>query len=114
MPNTDNIFLHYTSTPRLFERYRRDLSHGCVRVQKPLELARFVLHDDPEWDDTRIREAMDAGESTFLDLDETVRVVIAYKTVKVSNDGQIHFFADVYGQDRLLDQALRGGGDRLN
>jgi len=114
MPNKDNIFLHYTSTPRLFERYRRDLSHGCVRVQKPLELARFVLHDDPEWDDTRIREAMDAGESTFLDLDETVRVVIAYKTVKVSNDGQIHFFADVYGQDRLLDQALRGGGDRLN
>jgi murein L,D-transpeptidase YcbB/YkuD len=114
MPNKDHIFLHYTSAPRLFERYRRDLSHGCVRVQKPVELARFVLNYAPEWDEERIEELMNAGEASFLKLDETVRVVIAYKTVKVGNDGKVHFFADVYGQDTLLDRALRGGPDMVN
>jgi murein L,D-transpeptidase YcbB/YkuD len=43
-----------------------------------------------------------------------VRVVIAYKTVKIGNDGKVHFFADVYGQDTLLDRALRGGPDMVN
>ena len=114
MPNKDHIFLHYTSAPRLFERYRRDLSHGCVRVQKPVELARFVLKYAPEWDEARIEELMNAGEASFHNLDETVRVVIAYKTVKVGNDGKVHFFADVYGQDTLLDQALRGGSGVVN
>jgi murein L,D-transpeptidase YcbB/YkuD len=113
MPNKDNIFLHYTASPRLFERYRRDLSHGCVRVQKPVELAKFVLDNEPEWDEARIVEAMEAGESMTLNLREPVRVVIAYKTVRVRDDGQVQFFADVYGQDRLLDKALQkpAGGD---
>ena len=113
MPNKDNIFLHYTASPRLFERYRRDLSHGCVRVQKPVELAKFVLQNDPSWDEARITQAMEAGNSTILNLKETVRVVIAYKTVRVRDDGQVLFFADVYGQDRLLERALlEPGGDR--
>ncbi len=112
MPNKDSIYLHYTASPRLFERYRRDLSHGCVRVEQPVELAKFVLSGRPEWDETRIQAAMDAGTSYTLPLTETVRVVIAYKTVKVRDDGQILFFADVYGQDRLLDRALRGAPDR--
>ena len=114
MPNKDNIYLHYTASPRLFERYRRDLSHGCVRVHKPVELAKFVLQNEPEWDEARITAAMEAGESTILNLRETVRVVIAYKTVRVRDGGQVYFFADVYGQDRLLDRALRGEGDRVN
>jgi len=101
-------------SPRLFERYRRDLSHGCVRVHKPVELAKFVLQNEPEWDEARITAAMEAGESTILNLRETVRVVIAYKTVRVHDGGQVYFFADVYGQDRLLDRALRGEGDRVN
>jgi murein L,D-transpeptidase YcbB/YkuD len=112
MPNKDSIYLHYTASPRLFERYRRDLSHGCVRVEQPVELAKFVLSGRPEGDETRIQAAMDAGTSYTLPLTETVRVVIAYKTVKVRDDGQILFFADVYGQDRLLDRALRGAPDR--
>lgn len=114
MPNKDNIYLHYTASPRLFERHRRNLSHGCVRVEKPMELAKFVLQGEPQWDEARIQAAMDSGQSTTLNLRETVRVVIAYKTVKVRNDGQVYFFADVYGQDRLLDRVLSGSGDRVN
>lgn len=114
MPNKDSIYLHYTASPRLFERYRRDLSHGCVRVEQPVELAKFVLSNHPEWDEARIMAAMDSGEAYTLSLREPVRVVIAYKTVKIRDDGQILFFADVYGQDRLLDRALRGVKDTAN
>ncbi len=105
-PNKDSIFLHHTPTTHLFERERRDLSHGCIRIEDPVGLAKFVLRYDPIWGEERIREAMGSGVSTTLRLREPVQVVLAYNTVRV-RDGQVHFFTDIYGQDRLLDQALR-------
>jgi len=113
MPNKDNIYLHHTSAPRLFERFRRDLSHGCVRVEDPVALAGFVLRNDPAWSEERIRETMETGTSTTIALRDPVRVVIAYKTVLVRND-EVFFFSDIYGQDRLLDRALRGEVQRLD
>jgi murein L,D-transpeptidase YcbB/YkuD len=114
MPNKDNIYLHHTGAPRLFERYRRDLSHGCVRVEDPVALARFVLRNDPDWNEARIRSIMETGQSTTIRLREPVRVVITYNTVRVQNDGPVHFFSDVYGQDSQLERMLRGSGDKLN
>lgn len=108
-PNKDNIFLHHTPSPGLFERDRRDLSHGCIRVQDPVGLANFVLKNEPEWTEERIRAAMGAGVSRTIRLREPVRVLIAYSTVRV-RDGRVHFFADIYGQDRALDQALTRSG----
>ncbi len=105
-PNSDHIFLHHTPATQLFERDRRDFSHGCIRVEQPVALAKFVLRDTPEWTEERIRQAMDRGESATLRLAEPVRVLIAYGTTLVK-DGRIHFFDDIYGQDRLLDAALR-------
>lgn len=105
-PNKDSIFLHHTPTTHLFERERRDLSHGCIRIEDPVGLAKFVLRHDPVWGEERIREAMGSGVSTTLRLREPVQVVLAYNTVQVRG-GRVHFFADIYGQDRLLDQALR-------
>jgi murein L,D-transpeptidase YcbB/YkuD len=106
-PNNDNIYLHHTPTPRLFLRERRDFSHGCIRVEDPVALARFVLQDAPEWTDEQIRDAMAKGVSSTLRLPEPVRVVIAYNTVEVGEDGRVYFFQDIYGQDRRLDDALR-------
>ncbi|MGZ5239578.1 MAG: L,D-transpeptidase family protein [Caldimonas sp.] len=105
-PNSDHIFLHHTPATQLFERDRRDFSHGCIRVEQPVALAKFVLHDMPEWTEDRIRQAMDRGESSTLQLAEPVRVLIAYGTALVKG-GRIHFFDDIYGQDRLLEAALR-------
>jgi len=113
MPNKDNIYLHHTGAPRLFERYRRDLSHGCVRVEDPVTLAEFVLRNDPDWSEERIRTIMETGQSTTIRLREPVRVVIAYNTVRVENDA-VHFFSDVYGQDSQLERMLRGSADKLN
>lgn len=113
-PNNDNIYLHHTPTPRLFSRDRRDFSHGCIRIEAPVELAKFVLRNDPEWPEERILEAMAKGESSTLRLREPVRVLIAYGTVITRGDGRLFFFADLYGHDRLLDDALRRRSEALS
>lgn len=104
-PNADNIYLHHTPTPKLFKRDRRDFSHGCIRVEQPVELAKFILASQPEWDEERIVQAMTRGKSATLQLNEPLSVVIAYRTVSVS-DGKVHFFADLYGRDARLRDAL--------
>ncbi len=105
-PNPDAIYLHHTPATVLFERDRRDFSHGCIRVEQPVALARFVLEGEGGWDDARIRAAMAAGTSTTLRLARPLPVLIAYGTALV-RDGRLHCFDDVYGHDRLLDTALR-------
>lgn len=105
-PNRDNIYLHHTPATSLFARDRRDFSHGCIRVEKPLELAEFVLQDMPEWDQARILKAMEKGESNTLKLTHPLPVLIAYGTTLVKN-GLIYFYDDIYGLDRVLDGALR-------
>jgi murein L,D-transpeptidase YcbB/YkuD len=105
-PNEANIYLHHTPSVGMFARDRRDFSHGCIRVEDPVALAGFVLQDDPWWTEARIRQAMARGESATLALVRPVRVLIAYGTALVK-DGRVHFFEDIYRQDRALDAALR-------
>lgn len=105
-PNSDNIYLHHTPTTQLFNRDRRDFSHGCIRVEHPVELAKFVLKGMPEWTQDRIEKAMSRGESATLKLTEPVPVLIAYGTTLVK-EGRTFFFEDIYGLDRQLDEALR-------
>ncbi|MDF3838197.1 L,D-transpeptidase family protein [Cupriavidus basilensis] len=109
-PNNDNIYLHHTPAPQLFTRDRRDLSHGCIRVEAPVALASFVLQDTPGWTDTRIREAMEKGQSSTLRLQQPLPVVLAYGTALAKADGRIYFFSDIYGLDKVLDDALRQRG----
>ncbi|MEO5658751.1 MAG: L,D-transpeptidase family protein [Polaromonas sp.] len=105
-PNRDNIYLHHTPATQLFGRSRRDFSHGCIRVEEPVALAKFVLQGMPEWSEDRIRKAMGKGESATLKLTEPVPVLIAYGTAMVK-EGRVYFFEDIYGLDRQLDTALR-------
>jgi L,D-transpeptidase YcbB len=105
-PNADDIYLHDTPTRQLFERDRRDFSHGCIRLEAPLALARFVLQDQPEWTEERIREAMAAGVSSTIRLMQPLPVLIAYSTVIVKS-GVVFFYPDIYGHDAVLDGALR-------
>jgi murein L,D-transpeptidase YcbB/YkuD len=105
-PNQANVYLHHTPATKLFERERRDFSHGCIRVERPVALAKFVLQGMPEWTEEHIRQAMTKGESATLRLDEPVPVLIAYGTTLVKH-GQTFFFEDIYGQDRRLDAVLR-------
>jgi murein L,D-transpeptidase YcbB/YkuD len=105
-PNNESIYLHHTPSTQLFARERRDFSHGCIRVEDPVALARFVLRDEPEWTEERIREAMAQGTSRTIRLAQPLPVLVAYATALVKN-GRPHFFADLYGHDRKLAQALK-------
>ena len=100
-----SIFLHHTPSVGLFERARRDFSHGCIRVEEPVQLAQFILVNQPEWTVARIKSAMAAKKSNTMKLDEPIPVVLAYSTVVVKNN-KTYFFPDIYGQDKLLNQAL--------
>ncbi len=105
-PNPDNIYLHHTATRQLFKRERRDFSHGCIRVEAPVELAKFVLAGDAEWTRERIVQAMRRGKSMTVRLGETLPVIISYSTAVV-RDGRVHFLPDIYGYDAMLGEALQ-------
>jgi L,D-transpeptidase YcbB len=105
-PNNDNIYLHHTPAVSLFERERRDFSHGCIRIERPVALALFVLQDRPEWTEERIRTAMSDDDPSTLRLAEPIPVLIAYGTAMVK-EGRVFFYDDIYGHDRRLDAALR-------
>lgn len=107
-PNKDDIYLHHTPSVGLFKRARRDFSHGCIRVQEPVKLARFVLEDKPEWSEDKIKAAM-AGKHSTLNLSKPIPVVIFYNTAAVDEEGKVMFFTDIYGLDRKLDALLKGG-----
>ncbi|MDI6749466.1 MAG: L,D-transpeptidase family protein [Rhodocyclaceae bacterium] len=100
-PNHDNIYMHHTPAVRLFAKARRDFSHGCIRVEEPVALARFVLNDDPFWDEPRILEAMQSGQTRIVKLPEPVPVIIVYLTAVADDPGKVSFFPDIYGLDAL-------------
>ena len=105
-PNKDNIYLHHTSAPSLFKRGYRALSHGCVRVEDPVALAQFVLQDNPEWPEQRIRHVMDKRISHNVAVPEPLPVILTYLTTVIDEDGRLKFVPDVYGQDKRLKNAL--------
>ncbi|NYT63597.1 L,D-transpeptidase family protein [Alcaligenaceae bacterium] len=109
-PNDENIYLHHTPAPELFSRVRRDFSHGCVRIEFPVQLALFVLQGSPQWTEARIDEAMKVGKSRTIKLEQPIPVLLAYSTVIIKNGGKVYFFPDIYQQDARLEQALHNVG----
>jgi murein L,D-transpeptidase YcbB/YkuD len=109
-PNEYNVYLHSTPAPQLFSQTRRDFSHGCIRVEKPAELAAWVLRDKPEWNVQRAQEAMQSGkDNDQVNLTNPVPVLILYGTAIVDTNGQVHFYDDIYGYDDELRQVLAKG-----
>jgi L,D-transpeptidase YcbB len=98
--NPYDVYLHGTPAMDLFAKSRRDFSHGCIRVEKPEELALWVLRDRAEWTRDRIRTAMSADRPLRIDLKSPVPVLIVYGTAVVSEDGIAHFYRDIYGLDK--------------
>ena len=108
MPNPMNIYLHSTSAQGLFGQSRRDLSHGCIRVEQPAELAQFVLADPLHWNAASVAAAMQPGPTRTVPLAQPVPVVLFYATALTDRAGQVHFADDIYGRDEKLLRALRG------
>ena len=104
-PNDFNIYLHDTPNHALFEKDVRAFSHGCIRVEKPTELAEWVLG----WDAAKVRQAMEQGpDNTPVKLPRKLPVYITYGTAYV-RDGLLYFGNDLYHRDDKLVQAAAAG-----
>jgi murein L,D-transpeptidase YcbB/YkuD len=109
-PNEFDVYLHSTPTPQLFNRSRRDFSHGCIRVEKPAELAAWLLQDQSKWTLEKIKAAMQSGpDNQQVNLTKQVPVVIVYLTAIVEENGEVYFYDDIYGDDASLNDALAKG-----
>jgi len=109
-PNEFNVYLHSTPSQSLFAKSRRDFSHGCIRVEKPAELAAWALRNNPDWTLERVREAMQSGPNDVtVKLARPVPVFIVYATALAYENGEVHFYDDIYGHDADLAQALAKG-----
>ena len=116
-PNQYDIYLHSTPQPELFSRTRRDFSHGCIRVQKPEDLAVWVLANSntaapagKDWDADTIHDVMTTGPDNHqVNLKTAIPIVVFYVTAIAAEDGHTHFFDDLYGYDQKLQQVLSKG-----
>jgi L,D-transpeptidase YcbB len=108
-PNQFDVYMHGTPSTDLFSKSRRDFSHGCIRVEDPVSLSQWILRDRPEWTAKNIRDAM-YGESTVrVALLKPIPVLVVYGTAVVMEDGEVHFFDDIYGHDAALERSLATG-----
>ncbi|RKT46906.1 L,D-transpeptidase family protein [Thiocapsa rosea] len=104
-PNRHAIYLHDTPGKAAFARQARALSNGCVRVQDPLDLAEALL-DQPNWDRSGIERVVERGRTRYVDLADTLPVLLYYLTAFADGQGQVGFRQDIYGRDEALRTAF--------
>ncbi|MCU0538644.1 MAG: L,D-transpeptidase family protein [Desulfobacterales bacterium] len=112
-PNDFNVYLHDTPSRRLFERSMRGFSSGCIRIEKPLELAAYLLQDSPAWPPEAVTAAVDSGRMRTVMLPRRIPVHLIYMTAGVDPEGRAEFRPDIYERDPVLDRALRAKPPRI-
>jgi len=103
-PNDKSIYLHDTNHKELFSRNMRALSSGCIRIEKPLELAQALLKDQ-DWNHTLINEAIDRAQAHSVKLKNPVPVYLMYWTTWVDDLGVLQVRNDVYKRDQIHQQS---------
>jgi hypothetical protein len=124
-PNNFSVFLHDTSSRSVFGRENRSVSHGCVRVQQPFDLAVFLLDNPDEWLLDRLRISMDIAPETnkgrryiqnednnrrlirSLTVKPNVPISITYYTIFEEPDGSLRSYPDVYGYDNIMSMHIK-------
>jgi L,D-transpeptidase YcbB len=106
-PNPYHVYLHDTPSRELFAKTERAFSSGCIRLEKPIELAEYLLGDDPKWSRQKILAAMGRGAEQVVHLPTTIPVYLLYWTAWVNEEGVVQFRKDLYERDKALDKVLR-------
>ena len=104
-PNQYNVYIHDTPSKELFERSDRAFSSGCIRLNNPLSFAKYLLQEDPKWNEERLNKVIANGMEQSIMLDKPLNVHILYLTSWVDN-GQVHFRNDLYQRDKPVLDAL--------
>jgi L,D-transpeptidase YcbB len=102
--NQDDIYLHDTPRRQYFGRLFRALSHGCVRVERPVQLAQALVSS--EWA-PRIDDLISEANTKTLKLEKPLTVYLMYMTAWADEDGTVNFRDDLYGHDGRLKAALK-------
>jgi murein L,D-transpeptidase YcbB/YkuD len=113
-PNEYDVYMHSTPEMNFFNLTRRDKSHGCIRLNDAEKMANWVLRDQGgDWTAEKIHAAMFNDDPTKINrqvtLQNTLPVSVTYLTAVADEDGTMHFFDDIYGYDKQLDDALAKG-----
>lgn len=99
-PNRFHIYLHDTPSKHLFSRSMRAMSHGCVRVKNPFLLGDFIMDKDDNY-----LKAKESTENKVFKAKKNYPVLFGYVTVVVNEKGELRFVDDVYGKDKILQEA---------
>ena len=105
-PNRFSIYLHDTPSRELFNMTKRTFSSGCIRIEKPMQLATYLLRDHPKWNLEKLVAAVNSKKNQTILLSHPVNIHILYWTAWVDEDGIINFREDIYGRDSRLYIAL--------
>jgi murein L,D-transpeptidase YcbB/YkuD len=100
-PNQFDVYLHDTPAHALFNRSMRAFSSGCIRIEKPIQLALYLL-DDPAWDEARLNKIIASRIETTLMLPRPILVMLVYMTAWVDEKGTVQFRQDIYERDKAV------------
>lgn len=106
--NAYSVYLHDTPSKNLFQKESRPFSSGCVRAEKPLELAALLLHDTPLGSEPALDAALADTTTRTVHLPRPIPIYLLYWTAWVDDQGVAQFRPDLYGHDRLIEEGLRG------
>ncbi len=106
-PNKFAVYMHDTKAKNLFALPERSFSHGCIRIEKPIELAQYLLRDAPGWTPEAVVAAIDSGQTRTVWLPTKIPLHLTYFTAGVDKQGRVQFRRDIYQRDPPLDRALR-------
>jgi len=109
-PNKHDVYMHDTSQKFLFAKPVRAESHGCMRVEKPDQLAVLLLKEDQRWSNSHVAAAIQGADDQHIALHQKIPVYVNYFTLRVNEDGSITTFNDLYGHDARMGAALKLGG----
>lgn len=106
LPNEYDVYLHDTSARGYFRRDARALSHGCVRVEKPLELAGYVLRGRPQGEPDSVRAIVESRLTRRISAPTAIPVHVEYWTAWVDSAGAVNFRPDLYHLDARMREAI--------
>lgn len=113
-PSQHTIFMHDTPDKWMFRPAQRTLSHGCLRVQNPMQLAEMILKEDKGWDAAKIAELDRSGPlNNEVPISKEIPIHLVYFTSWVTDDGKLKTFNDVYGHEKRVTLALDGQWSKI-
>jgi murein L,D-transpeptidase YcbB/YkuD len=107
-PNKYDVYIHDTPEKEFFKKNTRAFSSGCIRIEKPFELAQYLLSDKQKkkWTNNDILQVINKGKEYIVFISPPIPVHILYWTAWINRDGSVNFRDDIYNRDASLAKAL--------